>query len=96
MRTDFYSFCAQGQSYRVHRLLPSTLSHGESDENKSAKQESINIVHRRLRPVRMRVAIAWRCDCTDRQTVNPLTDLAQTLIRTYIHDDKTVYEILAI
>ncbi|GBM69252.1 hypothetical protein AVEN_134698-1 [Araneus ventricosus] len=33
---------------------------------------------------------------TDRQTVNPLTDLAQNFIRTYIHDDKTVYQILSI
>ncbi|GBN09293.1 hypothetical protein AVEN_37535-1 [Araneus ventricosus] len=63
MRTDFYSFLAQGQYFRVHRLLPSTHAHGESDdggsdENKSAKQESINIVHRRLRSIRMRVEIA--------------------------------------
>ncbi|GBN57366.1 hypothetical protein AVEN_222887-1 [Araneus ventricosus] len=99
MRTDFYSFLAEGQFFRVHRLLPSTHAHGESDENKSAKQESINIVHRRLRYVRMRVETAdsleMRCD-TDRQTGNPLTDLAQTFLRTYIHDDKTVYQILAI
>ncbi|GBM25491.1 hypothetical protein AVEN_83931-1 [Araneus ventricosus] len=33
---------------------------------------------------------------TDRQTVNPLTDLDQNFIRTYIHDDKTVYKILSI
>ncbi|GBM05527.1 hypothetical protein AVEN_125487-1, partial [Araneus ventricosus] len=51
MRADFYSFLAQGQSFRMHRLLPSTHAHGESDENKSAKQESINIVHKRLRQV---------------------------------------------
>ncbi|GBL61509.1 hypothetical protein AVEN_131325-1 [Araneus ventricosus] len=36
------------------------------------------------------------CDYTDRQTVSPLTDLTQNFIRTYIHDDKTVYEILSI
>ncbi|GBL99819.1 hypothetical protein AVEN_162829-1 [Araneus ventricosus] len=35
------------------------------------------------------------CDYTDRQTISPLTDLAQNFIRTYIHDDKTVYEILS-
>ncbi|GBN76775.1 hypothetical protein AVEN_47996-1 [Araneus ventricosus] len=35
----------------------STHTYGESDE-KSDKQESINIVHRRLRPVRMREEIA--------------------------------------
>ncbi|GBO18448.1 hypothetical protein AVEN_118234-1 [Araneus ventricosus] len=34
MNTDFYSFLAQGQSFRVHRLLPSTHEHGESDEEK--------------------------------------------------------------
>ncbi|GBO04960.1 hypothetical protein AVEN_150772-1 [Araneus ventricosus] len=34
MRTDFYSFFTQGQSFRVHRLLPSTHAHGESDEKK--------------------------------------------------------------
>ncbi|GBN84038.1 hypothetical protein AVEN_218040-1 [Araneus ventricosus] len=33
---------------------------------------------------------------TDRQPVNPLTDLAQNLIRTYIHDDETVCQILSI
>ncbi|GBO24148.1 hypothetical protein AVEN_154672-1 [Araneus ventricosus] len=31
------------------------------------------------------------CDYTDRQTVNPLTDLAQTSIRTYVHADKSVH-----
>ncbi|GBN42059.1 hypothetical protein AVEN_218863-1 [Araneus ventricosus] len=36
------------------------------------------------------------CYYTDRQTINPLTDLAQNFIRTYIHDDKTVYKILSI
>ncbi|GBO25253.1 hypothetical protein AVEN_160959-1 [Araneus ventricosus] len=39
------------------QIVTSTHANGESDE-KSAKQESINIVHRRLRPVRMRVEIA--------------------------------------
>ncbi|GBM07367.1 hypothetical protein AVEN_187901-1 [Araneus ventricosus] len=32
---------------------------------------------------------------TDGQTVNPLPDLAQNFVRTYIHDDKTVYQILS-
>ncbi|GBM70059.1 hypothetical protein AVEN_104707-1 [Araneus ventricosus] len=98
MNTDFHSFLAQGPSFRVHRLLPSTHAHGESDENKSAKKESINIVHRRLRPVRMRVEMADSLEMRyiDRQTVNLLTELAQNFIRTYIHDDKTVYEILSI
>ncbi|GBN71365.1 hypothetical protein AVEN_21439-1 [Araneus ventricosus] len=36
------------------------------------------------------------CDYTDRLTVSSLTDLAQNFIRTYIHDKKTVYEILSI
>ncbi|GBN37160.1 hypothetical protein AVEN_160165-1 [Araneus ventricosus] len=36
------------------------------------------------------------CDYTDRQTVSPLTDLAQNFIRTYIDDAKTVYQILSI
>ncbi|GBN45274.1 hypothetical protein AVEN_120764-1 [Araneus ventricosus] len=36
------------------------------------------------------------CDYTDRQTVDPLTDLAQNSIRTHIPDDKTVYQILSI
>ncbi|GBL91537.1 hypothetical protein AVEN_191449-1 [Araneus ventricosus] len=47
-------------------------------------------------------ACAWRyglfskVNYTDQQTVNPSTDLAQNFIRTYIHDDKTVYQILSI
>ncbi|GBM92554.1 hypothetical protein AVEN_272846-1 [Araneus ventricosus] len=36
------------------------------------------------------------CDYTDRKAVSPLTDLVQNFIRTYIHDDKTVYQILSI
>ncbi|GBO27924.1 hypothetical protein AVEN_25865-1 [Araneus ventricosus] len=36
------------------------------------------------------------CDYTDLQAVNPLSDLAQNFIRTYIHDDKTVQQILSI
>ncbi|GBM39387.1 hypothetical protein AVEN_119047-1 [Araneus ventricosus] len=36
------------------------------------------------------------CDYTERQRVNPWTDLAQNFIRTYIPDDKTVYQILSI
>ncbi|GBO37414.1 hypothetical protein AVEN_233986-1 [Araneus ventricosus] len=59
MHTNFYSFFAQGQSFRVHRSLRSTHAHRKSDgKKKSAKQESINIMHRRLRPIRMRVEIA--------------------------------------
>ncbi|GBN80132.1 hypothetical protein AVEN_133761-1 [Araneus ventricosus] len=98
MNTDFYSFLAQGQSSSVHRLLPSMHAHGEADEKKSTKQESINIVHRRLRSIRMRVEIADSLDMrlyrpTDSQ---PSDGLGQNLIRTYIHDDKTVYQILSI
>ncbi|GBO17165.1 hypothetical protein AVEN_175631-1, partial [Araneus ventricosus] len=39
-----------------------------------------------LLPVRMRVEIGCfsKVNYTDRQTVNPLTDLAQSLIRAYI------------
>ncbi|GBM76036.1 hypothetical protein AVEN_80318-1 [Araneus ventricosus] len=40
MNTDFYSFLAQGQSFRVHRLLPSTHAHEESDEKK--RQAGVN------------------------------------------------------
>ncbi|GBO09873.1 hypothetical protein AVEN_159574-1 [Araneus ventricosus] len=40
MNTGFYSFLAQGQSFRVHRLLPSTHAHGELDEKK--RQAGVN------------------------------------------------------
>ncbi|GBN94196.1 hypothetical protein AVEN_4790-1 [Araneus ventricosus] len=98
MRTDFYSFLAQGQSFRVHRLLPSTHAHGESDENKSAKQESINIVHRRLLPARMRVETADSLEMrlyrpTDSQ---PFDGFGPKFYTDYIHDDKTMYQILSI
>ncbi|GBM30612.1 hypothetical protein AVEN_207166-1 [Araneus ventricosus] len=56
------------------QIASSTHAHGESDE-KNAKLESINIVHRRLRPVRMRVEIADSlemrlCRPTDSQPVD--------------------------
>ncbi|GBM15109.1 hypothetical protein AVEN_242156-1 [Araneus ventricosus] len=41
-------------------------------------------------------AVEQVCYYTDRQTVSPLTELAQTFIRTYIHDNKTVNQILSI
>ncbi|GBM14042.1 hypothetical protein AVEN_209936-1 [Araneus ventricosus] len=92
----FLLLLAQGQSNIIlprAQIATSTHALGESDLKKSAKQESINIVHRRLRSIRMPVEIAltrWRCAYTDRQTVNLLTDLVQNLMRIYIHDDKTV------
>ncbi|GBM86986.1 hypothetical protein AVEN_231790-1 [Araneus ventricosus] len=56
----FLLLLAQGQSRIIlprAQIATSTHAHGESDK-KSAKQDSINIVHRRLRPVRMRVEMA--------------------------------------
>ncbi|GBM51341.1 hypothetical protein AVEN_6550-1 [Araneus ventricosus] len=96
MNTDFYSFLAQGQSFRVHRLLPNTHAHGELDEKK--RQAGVN----KYRAQKIAFNTNAHGDSglvgdaliqTDRQTVNLLTDLAQNWIRTYIHDDKTVYQI---
>ncbi|GBO32057.1 hypothetical protein AVEN_115669-1 [Araneus ventricosus] len=48
---------SRAKSHPRAQIATSTHVHGESDE-KSAKQESINIVHRRLCPVSMRMEIA--------------------------------------
>ncbi|GBN41473.1 hypothetical protein AVEN_195340-1 [Araneus ventricosus] len=47
----------KSQSFRVHRLLPVRMRM-ENRMKKSTKQESTNIVHRRLRPVHMSVEMA--------------------------------------
>ncbi|GBN58897.1 hypothetical protein AVEN_171981-1 [Araneus ventricosus] len=99
MNTDFYTFLAQGQSFRMHRLLPSTHAHGEADEKKhqaGVSKYRAQILDCVQYACAWRLRTRWRCAYTDRQRVNPLTDLAQTFIRTYIHDDKTVYHILSI
>ncbi|GBN12409.1 hypothetical protein AVEN_245408-1 [Araneus ventricosus] len=91
--TDFYSFLRS--RFRVYRLLPSTHA---GDRMKKKRQAGVNKYRdRRLRSVRirMRVKIRTRWNTyTDRQTIQPF-DWLQTFIRTYIHDDKTVYEILS-
>ncbi|GBN36830.1 hypothetical protein AVEN_125904-1 [Araneus ventricosus] len=66
MRSDlneyrFQLLLAQGQSHIIlqrAQIATSTHALGESDLKKSAMQESINIVHRRLRAVRMSVEMA--------------------------------------
>ncbi|GBM52042.1 hypothetical protein AVEN_238107-1 [Araneus ventricosus] len=66
MRSDLNAYrllllLAQGQSRIIlprAQIATSTHAHGESDEKEKRQQESINIVHRRLRPVRMRVEMA--------------------------------------
>ncbi|GBO39718.1 hypothetical protein AVEN_21451-1 [Araneus ventricosus] len=108
MNTDFYSFLAQGQSFRVHRLLPSTHAHGESDEKKK-RQAGVNKyraqkiafnTHARgdsgLVGDALMQTVSGLVGDALMQTVNPSTDLVQNFIRTYIHDDKTVYQILSI
>ncbi|GBM78947.1 hypothetical protein AVEN_40511-1 [Araneus ventricosus] len=107
MRSDlnayrFLLLLVQGQSCiilpRAH-IATSTHAHGESDE-KEKRQAGVNKISCTEDCVQYacvwRWRIRWRCDNTDRQTFNLLTDLAQNLIRTYIHDDETVYETLSI
>ncbi|GBN88442.1 hypothetical protein AVEN_163793-1 [Araneus ventricosus] len=96
MRTDFYPCWLKDKSYTIVprvQIATSTHAHGESDEKK--RQVGVNKYRAQKiassTPARGDGGIRWRCDYKDRQTVNLLTDLAQNFIRTYIHDDKTVY-----
>ncbi|GBL68696.1 hypothetical protein AVEN_243351-1 [Araneus ventricosus] len=98
MHTDFYSFLAQGQSFRVHRLLPSTHAHGESDE-KEKRQAGVN----KYRAQKIASSTHARGDGgfvgdaiiqTNRQIT--LTGWPKILCGLLIHDDKTVYQILSI
>ncbi|GBO24657.1 hypothetical protein AVEN_176794-1 [Araneus ventricosus] len=107
MRSDlnayrFLLLLAQRQSRIIlprAQIATSTHAHGESDEkekrqagvDKYRAQKIASSTH-----ARGDGQIRWRCDFTNRQTVNLMTDLAQNFIRTYIHDDKAVYEILSI
>ncbi|GBN59497.1 hypothetical protein AVEN_38793-1 [Araneus ventricosus] len=93
MRRDCFQHASETR--RPKCLLPYKISPPELVFGKLPSFRSAPSLHRHF----YYCACAWSeqvCDYTDRQTVSPLTDLTQNFIRTYIYDDKTVYQILAI
>ncbi|GBN22998.1 hypothetical protein AVEN_129469-1 [Araneus ventricosus] len=92
MPRDCFQYASKTR--RPKCLLPYKISPSELVFGKLPSFRSIPSLHRHLR---MRMEYGEQVGYyTDRQTVSPLTDLAQNFIRTYIHDDKTVYQILSI